>query len=72
MNQKKIKQIKRYAKLRFVKEGITGDLLVDIYKKSPKTNQDIFDSEMDTYLKAVKDKKIKAGQSILHAITDVD
>lgn len=62
MLRKEKLKIHRYAKLRGIDEK-SAELAYET--ASPQVKNE-YHSEMDLYFKAIKDKEIKKGQSILH------
>ena len=66
MNQKKIKKIRRFGKLRFAGHPrYNEDILFAIYSKADDLKRKELDAEMDAYFEAINTGKIQAGESII-------
>lgn len=69
MNQKKIKKIRRFGKLRFKDNPMYREhVLIDIYEKAGENQRKRLDAEMNDYFQALDANKIKAGDSILKSV----
>ncbi len=69
MNEKKIKKIRKYARLRGNgAPGLSEDILRDIFEKSSAKSRKLFDKEMDEYFEAIKLGKVQPGESIILSV----
>jgi hypothetical protein len=66
-----LKQIRKYAKLRAGNEpALRYKILKRVYVEASDTNRKLYDKEISQYIKAIQDKKIEKGQSILHLVAN--
>jgi len=69
MNQKKLKKIRRFGKLRFAGNPQYQErVLISIYEKADDEKRELLDAEMDQYFEAIETSKIKEGDSILKSV----
>jgi len=69
ITKENLKKIRKYAKLRGIYEpALNYKTLKKIYVDADSHRRGIFDKEMNVYFKAIDDKKIEKGQSILHSL----
>jgi len=69
ITKENLKKIRKYAKLRGIYEpALNYKTLKKIYMSADDHTKGIFDKEMNVYFKAIDDKKIEKGQSILHSL----
>ena len=69
ITKENLKKIRKYAKLRGIYEpALNYKTLKKIYVGANDHMKGIFDKEMNVYFKAIDDKKIEKGQSILHTL----
>jgi len=69
MDQKILKQIKKYARLRGKdQEGITAETLEKAFLQASPDQQFRYLQEMEDYFAAIASQKVIPGQSILHTI----
>lgn len=69
MNQKKLKKIRRFGKLRFSGNPQYQErVLISIYEKADDEKRELLDAEMDQYFEAIENSKIKEGDSILKSV----
>jgi hypothetical protein len=72
LNIKTIKKIKRFGKLRFTGNSLYSEKkLIKAYKKADTKKRKEFDKEMNIYLQAIHQSKIKPGESIIRAALSV-
>jgi hypothetical protein len=72
LNTKTIKKIRRFGKLRFTNNPLYSEKkLMKAYKKADPKKRKEFDREMNIYLQAIRQGKIKAGESIIRAAISV-
>jgi hypothetical protein len=66
LNIKKLKKIKRFGRLRFFGDfRYCEKVLIKIYEHADEGKRKQLDGEMDTYFKALKEGKLKPGESLL-------
>jgi hypothetical protein len=69
LTKEETKRIKKYSKLRGDgNPGLSYKILKSVYISANDDKRKEFDREMSQYFKAIEDKKIEKGQSILHMI----
>jgi hypothetical protein len=72
LNVKTIKKIRRFGKLRFFTNPLYSEKkLLKAYKKADNKMRREFDKEMNIYLQAIHQNKIKPGESIIRAALSV-
>lgn len=74
MNTKVAKKINKYSELRGAgNPAFEPKLLKKVYDMATPERKKLYEKEMDEYFKAIEQKKIKVGQSILHkVISDIE
>lgn len=69
ITKESLKRIRKYAKLRGGNEpALNYKTLKKAYTNASETSRKLYDIEMKQYFKAIEDKKIEKGQSILHVL----
>lgn len=72
MNDKTVKMIRKYARLRGKNEvALNEKLLKRVYENASLENQKLYRTEMEDYFKAIDQKLIKPGDSYLYSILQV-
>ena len=72
LNTKTIKKIRRFGKLRFLNNPLYSEKkLLKAYQKAVPKMRKEFDKEMNVYLQAIHQNKIKPGESIIRAALSV-
>lgn len=67
------KTIKKYAKLRgYGHPELTFQNLLSVFHNSNESARNLFIAEMEQYFEAIKNKKIKKGESILHSVYETN
>lgn len=65
MNEKTVKKIRKYAKMRATKDArYTPEAFLKVYKRASKRERDIFLAEVDNYIEAVNQEYIEAGDPL--------
>lgn len=69
ITKENLRRIRKYAKLRGGSEpALNYKTLKKIYVGSNDNKRKLYDKEMNQYFKAIEDKKVEKGQSILHML----
>ena len=72
LNTKTIKKIRRFGKQRFLNNPLYSEKkLLKAYQKAEPKKKKEFDREMNIYLQAIRQGKIKPGESIIRAALSV-